>query len=91
MMGGRNLHLLKCLLLSDIGTIIIYYAWYYQNITKKFEEKLERLESVFEVQKKQIEENNSKIASLELRLDEFEKKFSNEKKSKDRKVKILKL
>ena len=79
------------MLLSDIGTIIIYYAWYYQNITKKFEEKLERLESVFEVQKKQIEENNSKIASLELRLDEFEKKFSNEKKSKDRKVKILKL
>ena len=56
---------------------------------KNVEEKLERIENLIELQRKQIEENNSKIACLELRLDEFEKKFSNEKKSKDRKVKEL--
>ena len=47
------------------------------------------MESVIEVQRKQIDENSSKIASLELTLEEFEKKFSNEKKSKDRKLKDL--
>ena len=49
-------------------------------ITKNVEEKLERMESLIELQRKQIEENNSKIACLELRLDELEKKFSDEKK-----------
>ena len=60
-----------------------------KKMTKNAEEKIERLERIIETQRKHIEENNAKIASLELRLDEFEKKSSNEKKSKDKKIKEL--
>ena len=47
------------------------------------------MESIIETQKNQVEENNAIIASLELRVDELEKKFSNEKKYKDKKIKDL--
>ena len=39
--------------------------------------------------RKRIAENSCKIASLELRLEECENKFSSEKKSKDREIKDL--
>ena len=56
---------------------------------KDIEEKLESMENKIEVQRKQIEEKKSEIASLELRMEELEKKFANEKKCKDRKIKDL--
>ena len=40
-------------------------------------------------QQQEIEEKNSQISSLELRLEELEKKFANEKKTKDKKIKDL--
>ena len=55
----------------------------------KDERKLENMEIKLENQRKEIEEKNSKIASLEIRLDELEKKFLNEKKAKERKIKDL--
>ena len=60
-----------------------------QEITKKFEETLGKMETTIELQRKQIEEDNAKLTSLELKLEEFERKFSNDKKSKDRKIKEL--
>ena len=60
-----------------------------EKITNNVEEKLERMENLIELQRKQIEENNAKIASLELRVGDLENKFSNEKKNKDKKLKEL--
>ena len=60
-----------------------------KKINKEADEKFKKMERNIEILKKQIEENNAKIASLELRLEECENKFSNEKKSKDRKIKDL--
>ena len=60
-----------------------------QKITSDVDEKLERMENKIEFQSKQLEESNSKITGLELRLEELEKKYSNEKKSKDKKIKDL--
>ena len=60
-----------------------------KKINKEADEKFESMERNIEILKKQIEENNAKIASLELRLDEFEKKFLKEKKAHDRKIKEL--
>ena len=59
-------------------------------ISKDVEEKLEMMKIRIETQRKQIEENNDKIAGLELRVEEFEKKILNDKKSKERKIKDLK-
>ena len=47
-----------------------------KKITKNTDEKFERMESKIQILTKQIEENNAKIGSLELRLEECEKKFS---------------
>ena len=58
-------------------------------ISKDVEEKLEMMKIRIETQRKQIEENNDKIAGLELRVEEFEKKILNDKKSKERKIKDL--
>ena len=58
-------------------------------MTKNVEEKMEGLERIIETQRKHIEENDAKIACSELKLEEFEKRYSNEKKSKDRKIKEL--
>ena len=44
-----------------------------KKILENVEEKLESMESIIETQKKQMEENNAIIASLELRVDELEK------------------
>ena len=60
-----------------------------KKIIKDADEKWERMESIIETQRKQIKENDAKIASLELRLDECEKKLLNEKKTHDRKMKDL--
>ena len=60
-----------------------------KKISKDVDGKLERMENRIETQRKQLEENNAKIASLELRVEELEKKFLNEKKYKDRKIKDL--
>ena len=60
-----------------------------KKIIKDADEKWERMESIIEIQRKQIKENDAKIASLELRLDECEKKLLNEKKTQDRKMKDL--
>ena len=61
----------------------------FQKTIKDADEKWDMMESRIEVQRKQIEENNAKIASLELRLDEFEKKFLKERKAHDKKIKEL--
>ena len=53
------------------------------------EEKIEIMTIRIETQRKQIEENNDKIAGMELRVEEFEKKILNDKKSKERKIKDL--
>ena len=60
-----------------------------KKIKSNIDEKLERMENKIEFQSKQLEESNAKITGLELRLEELEKKFSNEKKSKDKKIKDL--
>ena len=44
---------------------------------------------VLENQRKQLNEKNAQISNLELRLDELEKKYVDEKKSKDKKIKEL--
>ena len=60
-----------------------------RKISEDVEGKYKKMESIIETQRKQIAENNTKIASLELRAEELEKKFLNEKKSKDKKIKDL--
>ena len=60
-----------------------------QEITTNVDEKFERMENKIELQRKQIEESNAKIAGLELRLGELEMKYSNDKKSKDKRIKDL--
>ena len=57
--------------------------------TNKIEQKFKEMEMKVEKQQKEIEEKSSQIACLELRLDELEKKFANEKKAKDKKIKDL--
>ena len=55
-------------------------------IAENYERKLESIEIKLENQRKEIEEKDTKIASLEIRLHELEKKFVNEKKAKERKL-----
>ena len=59
------------------------------DLAKKAEEKLESVEKMLENQRKEIGEKNAQIASLELRMDDLEKKFTSEKKTKDKKIKQL--
>ena len=49
------------------------------------------MESRIKTQRKQLEENNAKITCLELRVEELENKFANEKKNMYRKIKILRI
>ena len=57
------------------------------DLAQKAEEKLESLENMIDNQRKEIEEKNAKITGLEMRMEEIEKKFTEEKKKKDRKIK----
>ena len=54
-------------------------------VDKEFTE----MERKVKKQQQEIEEKSAQIASLELRLEELEKKFANEKKAKDKKIKDL--
>ena len=47
------------------------------------------MERKFQKQQQEIEEKSAQIACLELKLEELEKKFTNEKKAKDKKVKDI--
>ena len=60
-----------------------------KKISEDVEGKLERMESRIKTQRKQLEENNAKITCLELRVEELENKFANEKKNEYRKMKDL--
>ena len=60
-----------------------------EKIAEKVEEKVEGFEKRLDNQRKELDEKNAKIGSFELRLDELEKKYLDEKKSKDRKIKEL--
>ena len=70
-------------------TFHIFHVWPTKGASGTTGGAVESMESIIETQKKQMEENNAIIASLELRVDELEKKFSNEKKYKDKKIKDL--
>ena len=51
-------------------------------LAKKAEEKLESMENMLNNQRKELEEKNAQISSLELRMEEIEKKFRDDKKIK---------
>ena len=53
------------------------------------DKEITEMERKVKKQQQEIEEKSAQIASLELRLEELEKKFGNEKKAKDKKIKDL--
>ena len=50
---------------------------------------MDSFESNIKNLRKDLEEKDSKISSLEMRLEELENKFREEKKAKDKKIKEL--
>ena len=58
-------------------------------LAKEVDEKVGNFEKMLENQRKELDEKNASILSLELRLDDLEKKYVDEKKNKDKKIKEL--
>ena len=54
------------------------------SILKTIENKFALFENGINNQRKDLEEKNTQILSLELRLDNMEKKFKNEKQTRDK-------
>ena len=52
---------------------------------------MQRFEKKLDNHRKELEVKNSQIATLEIRLDELEKKFVDEKKNKEKKIKELEI
>ena len=50
---------------------------------------MNRFEKILDIQRKELEEKNSKISSLEIKLDELQKNFSDDRKNKEKKIKEL--
>ena len=54
-----------------------------------FEKKIEAIESKVEYQRKDLDAKNSQIHSLEVRLDELDKKYKMDKQASAKKIKEL--
>ena len=59
------------------------------SLAKQVEVRMDNFEKMLNNQRKDLEEKNAQISSLEMRLNELEKKHADEKKSKDIKIKDL--
>ena len=59
------------------------------SIIKTIENKFALFENMIDKQRKDLEEKNAQISSLELRLDDMERKIKSEKQAKDKKIKYL--
>ena len=60
-----------------------------ENRYKKLEEELKNFERKLDTQQKELENKNAYISQLELRLEDLEKKFKEEKKNREKKFKEM--